>query len=107
MTSNRVNRAHGPTKESKQQMMLAVLKARFAAEQAHDTEAADRGSELGDFDTEPFDTEPLCTGLDDDFDFGGCAFSSDGYLATVLPVRTGPTLVQCQFLRASPSLLPV
>ena len=56
--------------KSVQKMMIAVLKARFAAEQAHDTEAADRGSELGDFDTEPLDTEDLCTGLDDDFDLG-------------------------------------
>ena len=57
-------------------MMLAVLKARFAAEQAHDTEAADCGSELGDFDTEPFDTEPFCTeSLHDEFDVGGCTLS--------------------------------
>ena len=33
------------------------------------TEATDRGSELGNFDTEPFDTEDMCTDLlDDEFD---------------------------------------
>ena len=66
-----------------QQMMIAVLRARYAAEHAHATEAADRGSELGDFGTEPFDTEfgvfgiepfdteAMCTNnLDDEFDLG-------------------------------------
>ena len=64
-------------------MMIAVLRARYAAEHAHATEAADRGSELGDFgtepfdtelgsfDIEPFDTEAMCTNnLDDEFDLG-------------------------------------
>ena len=57
-------------------MVHIVLKARFAAERAHATEAADRGSEPGNFDTEPFDTEGLCTDqLDDDFDLGASTLS--------------------------------
>ena len=56
-------------------MMIAVLKARFAAEHAQATEATDRGSELGNFDTEEFcidfDTEDFCIDqLDDEFDMG-------------------------------------
>ena len=51
--------------------MIAVLKARLSAERAHASEAGDRGSDPGDFDTEPFDTEDFCTdSLDDDFDIG-------------------------------------
>ena len=51
--------------------MIAVLKARLSAERAHASEAGDRGSNPGDFDTEPFDTEDFCTdSLDDDFDIG-------------------------------------
>ena len=52
-------------------MMIAVLKARFAAERDIASEAGDRGSNFRDFDTEPFDTEDLCTDLlDDEFDMG-------------------------------------
>lgn len=63
-----------------QKMMVAVLKARFHAERAHGPHAGDRGSELGDFDTEDFNTEDLnCTDcietLDDDLDIGGCTLS--------------------------------
>ena len=39
--------------KSAQKMVIAVLTARFAAEHAQATEAIDRGSELGNFDTEP------------------------------------------------------
>ena len=61
---------------SVQQMMIAVLRARFAAEGAHATEATARGSEPGNFDTEPFDTEGMCTDqLDDDFDLGASTLS--------------------------------
>ena len=60
--------------------MVAVLKGRLHAERARAPLAGDRGSELGDFDTEDPDTEDLlCTAcidvLDDDVDRGGCTFS--------------------------------
>ena len=58
-----------------QGMMVAVLQARFRAEQAEPTNVGDRGSELGEIDTEISDTEDLCTvfdeNLDDEFDSGG------------------------------------
>ena len=62
-----------------QKMMLAVLQARLHAEKARASDisvAGDRGSDLGDFDTEDYsDNEDFhcmdCTdNLDDDFDIG-------------------------------------
>ena len=59
-----------------QSMMVAVLQARFHAEQAQTTVIADRGSDCEDFDAESCnesgnefisDNEP-CTELDDEFD---------------------------------------
>ena len=62
-----------------QGMMVAVLQARFRAEQAEPTNVGDRGSELGEIDTEISDTEDLCTvfdeNLDDEFDYGGGTLS--------------------------------
>ena len=48
------------TAESVRRMMLAILKARFAAERAGTSDAADRGSECGDC--------TFCFDLDDDID---------------------------------------
>jgi len=67
-----------------QSMMVAVLQARFHAEQAQTTVVADRGSDCEDFDaescnesgTEQSDNEP-CTELDDEFDREG-SIQSDG-----------------------------
>ena len=65
-------------------MMIDVLQARFRAEQAQATDHGDRGSELGDFDNELFDTEPNCTDcielltLDDEHDYGVSTLSGAG-----------------------------
>ena len=54
-----------------QQMMIAVLKARLAAERAQASEAGDRGSELGHFDVDLSDTKDFnFVQLDDELTLG-------------------------------------
>ena len=66
--------------------MATVLQARFRAEGALAPHAGDRGSELGDSDTEDPDTEDICTdfmtNLDDDFDIGDATLSGSSQLAS-------------------------
>ena len=50
------------------EMMVAVLKARFRAEQVHATVAGDRGSELGDFDADDYTCIDCTDTLDDEND---------------------------------------
>ena len=65
-----------------QGMMIAVLEARFRAERAQATTEGDRGSDLGDIDTENSDNEDLCTdfieNLDDELDNGDDTLSGVG-----------------------------